>query len=138
MSQIINWIKKVKLSQIILTFLAGTLLIFNTACNSVQATTPNNRPNVPSGVQPDKALTSGKNPRPDVPNEATTNRFQKGTMNDFSDLDPRAEKAEKAIADKAAALKENAERNVIDQTGSLGGNTKRILDKKGEKRGRLW
>ena len=132
MNKIINWVKKVKLSQIILTFLAGALLIFNTACNSAQATAPSNRPNVPSGVQPDKGLTSGKNPRPEVPNEATTNRFQKGTMNDFSDLDPRAEKAESAIKDKAAALKANAERNVIDQTGSLTDNTKRILDKKGE------
>ncbi|PSB27595.1 DUF6658 family protein [Chlorogloea sp. CCALA 695] len=132
MNKIINWVKKVKLSQIILTFLAGALLIFNTACNSAQATAPSTRPNVPSGVQPDKDLTSGKNPRPEVPNEATTSRFQKGTMNDFSDLDPRAEKAESAIKDKAAALKENAERNVIDQTGSLTGNTKRILDKKGE------
>jgi ElaB/YqjD/DUF883 family membrane-anchored ribosome-binding protein len=133
MSKIINWVKKVKLSQVILTFLAGALLIFNTACNGAQATAPSNRPNVPSGVQPDKELTSGKNPRPEVPNEATTNRFQKGTMNDFSDLDPRAEKAAGAdIKDKAAALKANAERNVIDQTGSLADNTKRILDKKGE------
>ena len=139
MNKIINWVKKVRLSKIILTFLAGALLIFNTACNSAQATAPdtvttttNNRPNVPSGVQPDKVVKSDKNLRPEVPKEATTNSFQKGTMNDFSDLDPRAEKAESAIKDKAAALKANAERNVIDQTGSLTDNTKRILDKKGE------
>lgn len=132
MNKIINWVKKVRLSKIILTFLTGALLVFNTACNSAQATIPNSRPNVPSGVQLDKGIKSDENPRPEVPKEATTNRFQKGTMNDFSDLDPRAEKAESAIKDKAAALKENAERNVIDQTGNLAGNTKRILDKKGE------
>ena len=55
MNKIINWVKKVKLSQIIWTFLAGALLLFNTACNSVQATEPSNRPNVPSGVQPDNS-----------------------------------------------------------------------------------
>lgn len=136
MSKIFAWVKKIKLSQILMTFLAGALLVVSTACNSgsVQATTPgaNTRPEVPSGVQPDKRIKLGEdNPRPEVPEEATTNRFEKGTMNDFSDLDPRAKNVEQA-ANKAEALKENAERNVIDQTGNLGENTKRILDKKGE------
>jgi hypothetical protein len=52
-------------------------------------------------------------------------------MNEFSDVDPRTKQAG-AAADKAAALKENAERNVIDQTSNVGENTRRILDKKGE------
>lgn len=134
MSKIFAWVKKIKLSQILMTFLAGALLVVSTACNSgsVQATTPNTRPEVPSGVQPDKRAKLGEdNPRPEVPEEAITNRFEKGTMNDFSDLDPRAKNVEQA-ANKAEALKQNAERNVIDQTGNLGENTKRILDKKGE------
>lgn len=134
MSKIFAWVKKIKLSQIVMTFLAGVLLIVSTACNgSVQATTPGagTRQEVPSGTQPNGNVTSGKNPRPEVPKEATTNRFEKGTMNEFSDLDPRAKNVEQA-ANKAEALKQNAERNVIDQTGNVGENTKRILDKKGE------
>ncbi len=134
MSKIASWIKKIKLNQIVMTFLAGVLLIVSTACNgSVQATTPgaDTRPEVPSGTQPSGKVTPGNNPRPEVPGEATTNRFEKGTMNEFSDLDPRAKNVEQA-ANKAEALKQNAERNVIDQTGNLGENTKRILDKKGE------
>lgn len=135
MSKIIDWVKKIKLSQIVVTFLAGVLLIVSTACNgSVQANTPGGatRQEVPSGTQPTGKVTPGqKNPRPEVPGEATTNRFEKGTMNEFSDLDPRAKNVDE-VSRKAEALKQNAERNVIDQTGNLGDNTKRILDKKGE------
>lgn len=134
MSKIIAWVKKIKLSQILMTFLVGVLLIVSTACNgSVQANTPGGatRQEVPSGTQPTGNVTPGKNPRPEVPGEATTNRFEKGTMNEFSDLDPRAKNVDE-VSSKAEALKQNAERNVIDQTGNLGENTKRILDKKGE------
>lgn len=135
MSKIASWVKKIKLSQIVMTFLAGVLLLVSTACNSgsVQATTPGSgtRQEVPSGSQVDGKIKPGENPRPEVPEEATTNRFEKGTMNEFSDLDPRAKNVDN-ISNKAEALKQNAERNVIDQTGNVGENTKRILDKKGE------
>lgn len=135
MSKIVAWVKKIKLSQIVMTFLAGVLLVVSTACNSgsVQATTPGGatRQEVPSGTQPTGNVKPGNNPRPEVPGEATTNRFEKGTMNEFSDLDPRAKNVDQ-VSNKAEALKENAERNVIDQTSNLGENTKRILDKKGE------
>ena len=56
----------------------------------------------------------------------------KGGMNGYSDVDPRSKDAEAAANTKAKGLKDNAEVNEIDQTGSLGGNTRRTLDKKGE------
>ncbi|MGB3639530.1 MAG: DUF6658 family protein [Rivularia sp. (in: cyanobacteria)] len=56
----------------------------------------------------------------------------KGGMNGYSDVDPRSEGAEAAAKMKAKGLRDNAEVNVIDQSGSLGGNTRRTLDKKGE------
>lgn len=55
-----------------------------------------------------------------------------GGMNGYSDVDPRSKGAEAAANMKAKGLKDNAEVNEIDQTGSLGGNTRRTLDKKGE------
>ncbi len=55
-----------------------------------------------------------------------------GGMNGYSDVDPRSKDAEAAANLKAKGLKDNAEVNEIDQTGSLGGNTRRTLDKKGE------
>jgi hypothetical protein len=56
----------------------------------------------------------------------------RGGMNQYSDVDPRSKDAEAAANLKAKGLKDNAEVNEIDQTGSLGGNTRRTLDKKGE------
>ena len=56
----------------------------------------------------------------------------RGGMNQYSDVDPRSKAAEAAANMKAKGLKDNAEVNVIDQTGSLSGNTRRTLDKKGE------
>ncbi|MBV6625666.1 MAG: hypothetical protein KI793_22525 [Rivularia sp. (in: Bacteria)] len=55
-----------------------------------------------------------------------------GGMNQYSDVDPRSKGAEAAAKMKAKGLKDNAEVNEIDQTGSLTGNTRRTLDKKAE------
>ncbi|MBE9190077.1 hypothetical protein IQ230_06820 [Gloeocapsopsis crepidinum LEGE 06123] len=137
MSRIITAIKRIQLSKILIAVAASFVLFASTACNSVQARTPGlsgDRQAVPSGMQSESRtqLRNSSNPRPEVPDEAVTSPFEGGSMNEFSDVDPRARGLEKAAADRAAALKENAERNVIDQTGSVGENTKRILDKKGE------
>lgn len=141
MNRIIAVFKKVRLRQILMTFVAGALLLVSTACNNGGNTGgPATRQNVPAGLQSEGgAQAKNNNPRPEVPGGTATspsgdviNRFQGGSMNEFSDVDPRAQKAAGAAADKAAALKENAERNVIDQTSDVGENTRRILDKKGE------
>lgn len=145
MNKLIAAIKKIRLAQILTAFMAGILLFVTTACNLVQAkdsepgVVTGERQEVPSGgyAQPGKP----KNPRVEVPGGTATspdrsviNTFQGGrtTMNEFSDVDPRAEGLQEAAAKKAQALKENAERNVIDQTSNVGENTRRILDKKGE------
>lgn len=143
MNRVIAAFKKIRLGPILMTFLVGILLFVSTACSKVQAQSPDaavqgRRQEVPAG----KLAVPGKpeNPRPEVPGGTATspssdviNTFQGGpSMNDFTDVDPRAKNLEKAATDKAAALKENAERNVIDQTSNVGENTKRILDKKGE------
>jgi ElaB/YqjD/DUF883 family membrane-anchored ribosome-binding protein len=144
MNKLIAAIKKIRLGQFLTAFMVGILLFVSTACSSVQAkdaepgAVKGERQEVPSGgyAVPGKA----KNPRVEVPGGTATspdssvrNTFQGGpTMNEFSDVDPRAEGLQEAAAKKAEALKENAERNVIDQTSTVGENTRRILDKKGE------
>lgn len=144
MNKLIAAIKKIRLGQFLTALMAGILLLVSTACSSVQAkdaepgAVTGERQEVPAGgyAVPGK----DKNPRVEVPGGTATspdssvkNTFQGGpTMNEFSDVDPRAEGLQEATAKKAEALKENAERNVIDQTGSVGENTRRILDKKGE------
>ena len=143
MNKLIAAIKKIRLGQILTTFMVGILLFVSTACNNGQAKNPDGvitgrRQEVPAG---ELAVPGKKNPRVEIPGGTATspdsdvvNKFQGGrsTMNEFSDVDPRAEGLEKAASQKAQALKEQAERNVIDQTSNVGENTKRILDKKGE------
>ena len=144
MNKLIAAIKKIRLGQFLTAFMVGILLFVSTACSLVQAkdaepgAVKGERQEVPSGgyAVPGKA----KNPRVEVPGGTATspdssvrNTFQGGpTMNEFSDVDPRAEGLQEAAGKKAQALKENAERNVIDQTSTVGENTRRILDKKGE------
>jgi hypothetical protein len=129
MNRLIAALKRIRLSQILMAFLAGVLLFVSTACSSdkVQAQTPNRRQEVPAGLE---AVPGKRNPRPEVPEQAETNKFSKGGMNDFSDVDPRLDTS--GASQKAKALVDNAEKNVIDQTSNVGENTKRILDKKGE------
>ncbi|AFY90233.1 MAG: hypothetical protein CLLPBCKN_005811 [Chroococcidiopsis cubana SAG 39.79] len=144
MNRIVTAVKKVHLGRILVTCMAGILLFVSTACSSaVQAKSPDagvvtgRRQNVPAGKL---AVPGQENPRPEVPGGTATspdsgvvNKFEGGpTMNEFSDVDPRARDLEKAANKKANALIENAERNVIDQTSDVGENTKRILGKKGE------
>ncbi|OWY67299.1 hypothetical protein B7486_32400 [cyanobacterium TDX16] len=144
MNRIVTAVKKVHLGRILVTCMAGVLLFVSTACSSaVQAKSPDagvvtgRRQDVPAGKL---AVPGQKNPRPEIPGGTATspdrgvvNKFEGGpTMNEFSDVDPRARDLEKAANKKANALIENAERNVIDQTSDVGENTKRILGKKGE------
>jgi len=145
MKKLIAAVKKIHLGRVLVTCIAGLLLFVSTACSgSVQAKSPDagvvtgRRQDVPAGKL---AVPGQKNPRPEIPGGTATspdrgvvNKFEGGrsTMNEFSDVDPRARDLEKAANRKANALIENAERNVIDQTSDVGENTKRILGKKGE------
>ncbi len=122
MNRIISWLKNTRATKQILTaFFAGVLLFLNTACSPAQATDP--KANVTTTTQEGRSF---------VPDAAIKNKYE-GGMNDFSDQDPRTNKSTQTYEKvKTQALKENAERNVIDQTSDIGENTKRILDKKGE------
>lgn len=140
MNRVIAAFKKVRLRQILMTFLAGVLLFVSTACNSAGAKTGvgGNRQEVPSGLQSETTGVQAKNPRPEVPDAATTNRFQGGSMNEFSDVDPRTKETEANTKPSAQELIENAKRN-IDQPGNAGDKVKRSvgdvpknLDKVGE------
>lgn len=128
MNRVIAAFKKVRLRQILMTFLAGVLLFVSTACNSAGAKTSvgGNRQDVPSGLQSETGV-QAKNPRPEVPDAATTNRFQGGSMNEFSDVDPRTKNSEGATTKTSAKeLIENAKRN-IDQPGNAGDKVKRSV-----------
>jgi gas vesicle protein len=117
MKKVISWVKNLRPLKMLTILLAGTFLFFSQACGSVAATTPR---------------AAGPNSQMYVPKGTETKNPPEGGMNNFSDVDRRARDTEAAARARAEALKENAEQNVIDETSTVGENTRRILDKKGE------
>lgn len=117
MDRVIARIKNINLGKIITVFLSVIIMFVSTACSGgAQAKTP------APGKTADQV-------RHEVPSGAVTSEY-KGGMNDYSDLDPRADFSDKQA--KAKGLVDLTERQVIDETDDVGTNTKRILDKKGE------
>lgn len=116
MDKVIAWLKNIRPIKILTVLCMGVLLMVTQACGSVTAGEPkagaNSELSVPKG---DKIL----NP-------------YEGGMNNFSDTDPRSKEAKTEVKAKAEALKQNAEQNVNDQTGTLGEKTRRSLENKGE------
>ena len=108
--KITSWLKRVGVRQILTAFLAGIFLFVGTACSALQAKTASEI-------------------RDDLPKSAIDSPAE-GGINVYPDTDPR--KNTSRTSTKAKALIDNAERQVIDESGNVVDNTKRILDKKGE------
>jgi hypothetical protein len=116
MKKLATLIKRLRLNQIVTVLLVGVLMFMTTACNG--------NPTDAGTRAGDRSNLIGKRAsqiREEVPSAATDNRFKSG-MNDYSDVDPRF--SERSAAGSAKALKDNAERNVIDMTDDVGTNTK--------------
>ena len=134
MNKFISWVKNIRPVKILTAFVAVTILLFTQACGSqVDATAP--APTKKSYETP-RNIKGPQSAEPNsevyVPKGTDATSPYEGGMNNFSDTDPRSKAAKTEVKAKAEALKENAERNVIDQTSNVGENTRRILDKKGE------
>jgi ElaB/YqjD/DUF883 family membrane-anchored ribosome-binding protein len=132
MNKAISFLKRIRLAQVLVVFLAGVLLVFNTACSGA----------ADAGITPTDRGVAGTD-RPGVSGQGSTNgrngyqskiydsvQPKEGGINEYRDVDPRVQPA--GTSAKAKALVDTAKRNVIDQTDDLGTNTKRILDKKAE------
>ncbi len=87
MSKIVSFFKSIRLKQILTVFLAGVVLLLNTACTRAQATMPDPGPHPVGQNQP-----------------------YKGGMNNFEDAAPGA--VVEGTPDKVKALVDNAERNL--------------------------
>jgi len=115
MNKVINWLKSIRPRQVITVFLSSLLLFVSTACNNtpkvLAKTGPGNntRQEVPSGLQ-DVGAGRGKDNRPEVPKVVQSNPYEKNTMNEYSEVDPRTDTSK--LGAKAKALVDNAERNI--------------------------
>ncbi|MGL5059702.1 MAG: DUF6658 family protein [Microcoleus sp.] len=112
MKRLANFVKKVRLGQILTVFLAGLLVFVSIACNRT--------PDVMASPTADRI-------REEVPSEAVTSRY-KGGMNDYSDVDPRDKNITAAEA-KAQLLKEQAQHRIdYKSSNNVGENIKRVGD----------
>ncbi|MBW4563494.1 MAG: hypothetical protein KME32_20590 [Mojavia pulchra JT2-VF2] len=103
MKRAISWLKNFRPAKILAVFLAGTFLILTQACTSkVTAQTPQ-----PGAESPYLE-------RHDPTKNYNLNEPQ-GGMNNFSDVDARAQAGEKAAEAKAKALRDNSKRNVDEK-----------------------
>lgn len=120
MKRFITFCQQIRLQQVFAVVLSAVLMVSTVACSAANASQPANRSG--SAVEPGKSEQG-------IPGKQYQ-RYE-GGMNGYSDIDPRYP-ATGSNAGKAKALRDNAERNVIDMSDDVGTNTRRILDKKGE------
>jgi ElaB/YqjD/DUF883 family membrane-anchored ribosome-binding protein len=133
MKKVISWVKSIRPVKIVTALMAVFILFFTQACgggDSATATAPKST----SGLEPAPQTVGPQKARPNAevyaPKGEGVVSPNEGGMNNFSDVDPRTVGVD--VKSKAEALRENAERNVIDETANIGETTRRILDKKGE------
>ncbi|TAF11050.1 MAG: hypothetical protein EAZ77_01975 [Nostocales cyanobacterium] len=101
MKRLTYWLQNLRLLKIISVFLAATLLFLAQACN---------RPTIAG--QPPQPLGQPPNVKRYDPTKDYPISPYQGGMNNFSDVDPRSIKTEKAARAKADELIENAQRNL--------------------------
>lgn len=143
MKQLKTWLKKLRLRQILTIFLGAILLFVSTACSGGASATTSElnsaKESMMQGNTPDDAINGASENlikgrtsnelRPDVPSGRVNSPYE-GGMNKYPDIDPRRETT--PAGRKAQGLVENAEGQVIDQTGGVGENVKRTLEQKAE------
>jgi hypothetical protein len=119
--KVVALLKNLRPLKLLTAFVAGMILFFTQACNSVAATTP--RQTV--GEQ-----SASPNSETYVPKGTNAFSSQEGGMNNFSDIDPRTNEAKTRA--EAEALKENAEQNIQNSSSNVGENVRRVFEDRGE------
>jgi hypothetical protein len=119
--KVIALLKNIRPLKLVTVFLAGMILFITQACSSVAATTPRQTVGEQS-APPNSEVYVPKGTNVLSPNE--------GGMNNFSDVDPRTDEAK--IKAEAEALKENAERNLLNSSSNPAENIRRVFEDRGE------
>jgi hypothetical protein len=105
MKKAISWLKNLRPLKIVTVLALGFCLLFTQACSKVTATQP-------SPQKAESAYIERNDPTKEYPLNSP-----RGGMNNFSDVDPRAEAGEKTAETRAKALRDNSKRN-IDEKGA--------------------
>lgn len=115
MKRVIAWLKDLRPAKVLTAFVASILLFLTQACNNPGIAAQPSQP----GSQPPNAE------RYD-PTKSYDLNSPKGGMNNFNDVDSRAEADQRAAELRGKALRDNAQRNVdekgIDSPGQYAEN----------------
>jgi hypothetical protein len=101
MKKVIAWVKNLRLAKVLTAFVASILLLLTQACNNPSIAQQPRQP----GAQP-------PNTERYDPTKAYNLNSPRDGMNNFSDVDSRAEGDNRAAETRGKALSDNAERNV--------------------------
>ncbi|PAX51588.1 hypothetical protein [Brunnivagina elsteri] len=121
MNRITSFVKKIRPLQVLAVVFLSLSLMFSQAFDAIAATTKAN---------------SGEKSEYYVSKDGDALNSYEGGMNNFSDVDARASKAENEAKAKAKVLKRQAEKNVKNQSGNIVENVRRVAndsDKFGKK-----
>lgn len=121
MKKVIALLKNIRPIKLLTVVAAGMILFFTQACSSVAATTP--RQTVGEQSAPPNSETY-------VPKGSNVLSPNEGGMNNFSDVDPRTNKAK--VKAQAEALKQNAEQNIQNSSSNPAENIRRVVEDTGE------
>lgn len=128
MRRAIAALKTLRPMRVLTAFVASAILFLTQACSSADATAPRQSSEVPRQIVGEQSARPNSNVY--VPKGENQLSPYEGGMNNFSDVDPRNQSAN--VKAKSEYLKENAERNVIDESSNVGEVGRRILGKKNE------
>lgn len=103
MKRLTNFLKQIRVKQILGLCFAAVLLFVTTACSPSNAATP-----------------------------ADSSYRSKDTTENYVDLNERPGRSSAEVQSKTNQLKRRAEDRMIDMTGDVGDNTRRTLERKGE------
>lgn len=104
MKRVIDWVKNLRPLKVLTVLLASVFLLFAQACN---------RPGI--AAQPPQPGAQPPNEVRYDPTKSYNLNTPEGGMNNFSDVDPRAQAGEKAAEARAKDLSINAKRNVDEK-----------------------
>ncbi|ARV62480.1 hypothetical protein BZZ01_31070 [Nostocales cyanobacterium HT-58-2] len=121
MKKVFALLKNVRPIKLFTAFVAGMILFFTQACNSVAATAPRQTVGEQS-APPNSEIYVPKGTNVLSPNE--------GGANNFSDVDPRTRGAN--VKARSEALKDNAEQHLQYRSGNVGENARRVLEDRGD------
>ncbi|BAY11284.1 DUF6658 family protein [Calothrix sp. NIES-2098] len=111
MKRVIAWFKTIRPAKVLTAFVASVLLLLTQACNNPSIAGQPPQPSAQTNPGSESAYTDRYDPT-----KSYNLNTPSGGMNNFNDVDARAERDQRAADAKAKGLRDNAKRNVDEKS----------------------